>query len=205
MFRGRCSRVPGPARPREGCSRASLPPAPPRLRHEPADLPARRRLRLGGRESGAFAGAESGFRRSVRGRPAWQEVANNASGQECSMRQIATMSVLTALLVGLPLAEALAGEGCCRPGRRAYLYAPPANPWQAWRAYYGAQAEVSFARRTGRARYYAATGRALPSRYFGPPTNAYAEYYALNPYSYFNCPMARRGEGICPEPDFFKP
>jgi hypothetical protein len=49
-----------------------------------------------------------------------------------------------------------------------------------------------------------ATGRALPSRYFGPPTNYYAEHYALNPYAYFNCDMARRGEGICPEPDFFK-
>jgi hypothetical protein len=123
------------------------------------------------------------------------------------VRQIATVSALAALLVGMPLVEAMAGERCCRHGRRAYFYAPPslARPFEAWRAYYEAQAEVSFARRAGRARYYAATGRAIPSRYFGPPTNAYAEYYALNPYSYFNCPMARRGEGICPEPDFFKP
>ncbi|MFZ1106239.1 MAG: hypothetical protein WAN86_25820 [Hyphomicrobiaceae bacterium] len=120
------------------------------------------------------------------------------------MRQIATMSALAALLVGVPIVEALA-EGCCRPGRRAYFYAPPPlNPFAAWRAYYGAQAEVSFARRAGRARYYGATGRAVPSRYFGPPTNAYAEDYALNPYAYFNCPMARRGEGICADPDFFK-
>ena len=122
------------------------------------------------------------------------------------MRQIATVSALVALLVGLPLVEALA-QGCCRPGRRAYLYAPPPlrSPYQAWLAYYRAQDEVSFARRVGRANYYAATGRVIPSRYFGPPTNFYAEYYALHPYSYFNCPMARRGEGICPDPDFFKP
>jgi hypothetical protein len=121
------------------------------------------------------------------------------------MRQIATKFALAALLVALPVAEALA-EGCCRPARRAYFYAPPPlwSPFEAWRADYGAQAEISFARRAGRARYYAATGRAVPSRYFGPPTNAYAEDYALNPYAYFNCPLARRGDGICPDADFFK-
>jgi hypothetical protein len=119
------------------------------------------------------------------------------------MRRIATISALAALLVGASIVEALA-EGCCRPDRRVYFYAPPLNPFAAWRAYFEAQAEVSFARRAGRARYYAATGRAVPSRYFGPPTNAYADDYALNPYAYFNCPLARRGEGICTDPDFFK-
>jgi hypothetical protein len=123
------------------------------------------------------------------------------------VRKIATLSGIAALLAGLPLVEALAQDRCCGQGRRAHFYAPPTfvNPFEAWLGYYRAQAEVSFARRAGRARYYAATGRAVPSRYFGPPTNYYAEYYALNPYAYFNCPMARRGEGICPEPDFFKP
>jgi hypothetical protein len=121
------------------------------------------------------------------------------------MRPI-VMSALVALLAGLPLMEAVAGDRCCR-GRRAHLYAPRPvlGPFEYWRAYYEAQAEVSFARRAGRANYYVATGRVIPSRYFGPPTNAYAEYYALHPYAYFNCPLARRGEGICPEPDFFKP
>src|SRR5215471_13291785 len=53
------------------------------------------------------------------------------------MCRIATVSALVALLVGLPLVEALA-QGCCRPGRRAYLYAPPPlrSPYQAWLAYY---------------------------------------------------------------------
>ena len=115
------------------------------------------------------------------------------------MRRIATMSALAALMVGVPLLEASA-EGCCRAGRRAYLYAPQPfwSPFEAWRAYYGAQAEVSFAHRAGRAKYYAYTGRALPSRYFGPPTNYYAERYSLDPYTYFTCPLARRGDGICP-------
>jgi len=140
------------------------------------------------------------------------------------MRRIATVSALAALAVGLPLLEAEAGNGCCRHGRRAALhYAPPppppsawynapsryygvtANPWFAWRAYYDAQADVSFARRALRGSYYTAAGRAIPSRYFGPPTNYYAERYSLEPYSYFNCPLARRGDGICPDPDFFKP
>jgi hypothetical protein len=119
------------------------------------------------------------------------------------MRRIATIAGFAALLSGAAVLEASAGDGCCRNGRRAHLYAPPAyavpaNPWAAWRAYYGAQAEVSGARRAVRGNYYVATGRALPSRYFGPPTNYYAEQYALDPYSYFNCPLARRGEGICP-------
>lgn len=118
------------------------------------------------------------------------------------MHRIATVSVLAALLSGLPLLEAAAGNGCCRHARRAYFYAPPvyvapANPWAAWRARYEAQANLNFARRTARAYYYAATGRVPPARYFGPPTNYYAERYALEPYSYFNCPEARRGEGIC--------
>ena len=136
------------------------------------------------------------------------------------MRRIATFSALAALAVGLPLMQAEAGNGCCRHGRRAaYYYAPPstwfsapsryygvtANPWEAWRAYYDAQADVAGARRALRGSFYTATGRAVPSRYFGPPTNYYAERYSLEPYSYFNCPLARRGDGICPDPDFFKP
>jgi hypothetical protein len=136
------------------------------------------------------------------------------------MRRIATVSALAALAVGLPLLEADAGNGCCRHGRRAaFHYAPPpagfyapsryygvtARPWDAWRAYYDAQADVSGARRALRGSFYSATGRAVPSRYFGPPTNYYAEQYSLVPSSYFNCPLARRGDGICPDPDFFKP
>ena len=127
------------------------------------------------------------------------------------MRRIATVSALATLLAGLPLLEADAGNGCCRHGRRAAAtyappaaYAPVARPWEAWRAYYDAQAEISFARRAARGGYYTG-GRAIPSRYFGPPTNYYAERYSLEPYSYFNCPLARRGDGICPDPDFFKP
>jgi hypothetical protein len=117
------------------------------------------------------------------------------------MRRVATVSVLAALLVAVPILEASA-EGCCRNGRRAHFYGPPvyavpANPWAAWRAYYGAQAEISAARRTARANYYVATGRTIPSRYFGPPTNYYAESYAREPYSYFNCPLARSGAGVC--------
>src|SRR6185312_12889726 len=95
--------------------------------------------------------------------------------QGAPMRRIATVSALAALAVGLPLLEAEAGNGCCRHGRRAALhYAPPppppsawynapsryygvtANPWFAWRAYYDAQADVSFARRALRGRYYTA-------------------------------------------------
>jgi hypothetical protein len=117
------------------------------------------------------------------------------------MRHVTTVAALAALISGAVVLEASAGDGCCRH-RRAHLYAPPpyavpVNPWAAWRAYYSAQAEVSFARRAGRANWFAATGRAVPSRYFGPPTNAYAERYALDPYSYFTCPLARRGDGIC--------
>ena len=128
------------------------------------------------------------------------------------MRRIATIAALAALFAGAPVLgawEASAGDGCCRNGRRAYyraappVYVVPANPWAAWRAYYGAQAELSAARRAARGNYYVATGRTIPSRYFGPPTNYYAERYTLSPYAYFNCPLARRGEGICAEPDFF--
>lgn len=119
------------------------------------------------------------------------------------MRRIATMSALAAVFLVAPLVEALAGERCCRRSGRAHFYAPPPNPFAAWRSYYGAQAEIAAARRAGRANAYVATGRAVPSRYFGPPTNYYAEEYALNPYAYFNCPQARRGEGICAHADFF--
>ncbi|HWE15673.1 MAG TPA: hypothetical protein VG758_00605 [Hyphomicrobiaceae bacterium] len=117
---------------------------------------------------------------------------------QLTMHRIAPLSVLAALLSAVPLvAPASAGDGY-RYGKRAYFYAVPASPWDAWRAYYTTQAEISFARRAATANYYAATGRAPPARYFGPPTNYYAERYALDPYSYFNCPQARRGEGICP-------
>ena len=121
------------------------------------------------------------------------------------MYRIATIAALAALMSGLPLLEAAAGERY-RNGRPAYFYggpAPPsfyvapANPWAAWRSYYAAQAELSFARRAARANYYVATGRVPPARYLGPPTNYYAERYALEPYSYFTCPLARRGEGVC--------
>jgi hypothetical protein len=123
--------------------------------------------------------------------------------------RIAGISGLAALALSLPLLEAAAGERY-RHGRRAhyhaaptpYYYVPPASPWEAWRAFYDAQAELSFARRAARANYYVATGRVPPARYFGPPTNYYAERYATEPYSYFNCPLARRGEGICAQPDF---
>ena len=119
------------------------------------------------------------------------------------MRRIATIAGLAVLVSGAAITDAAAGDGCCRKPRRAYVHAPagyvvPVRPWDAWRAYYDAQAEVSGARRAIRGSYYAATGRALPSRYFGPPTNYYAEYYSLDPYTYFTCPLARRGEGICP-------
>ena len=121
------------------------------------------------------------------------------------MQRIVTIGALVVLMSGLPLLEAVAGERHGN-GRRAYfyggpappyVYAVPANPFAAWRAYYTAQAELSFARRAARANYYVATGRSPPARYFGPPTNYYAERYALDPYSYFNCPLARRGEGVC--------
>ena len=126
------------------------------------------------------------------------------------MRRIATVAALAALFAGVPVLgawEASAGDGCCRNGRRAYrapsAYAVPARPWAAWRAYYGAQAELSWARRAARGKHYVATGRAIPSRFFGPPTNYYAERYSLEPYAYFTCPLARRGEGVCAQPDFF--
>jgi hypothetical protein len=119
------------------------------------------------------------------------------------MRRIATISALAALLTGLPLIEAAAGERC-RHGRRGHCYyAAPYNSWDAWRAYYGAQGELSFARRAYRSRYFVARGYHPPGRYFGPPTNYYAESYALDPYAYFNCPLARRGAGICSQADFF--
>ena len=123
------------------------------------------------------------------------------------MRRIATVAALAALFAGVPVLgawEASAGDG---NGRRAYrappAYAVPARPWAAWRAYYGAQAELSWARRAARGKHYVATGRAIPSRFFGPPTNYYAERYSLEPYAYFTCPLARRGEGVCAHPDFF--
>jgi hypothetical protein len=168
----------------------------------------RRVASYGGREAEALPAANRGFARVLEGMgrgtrdPGAQFHRPN---QELPVRKIAALSALAALLAGLPLVEALAHDR--RHGRRAHLYGPSpyTNPYEYWLGYYRAQAEVSFARRAGRARYYAATGRAVPSRYFGPPTNYYAEYYALNPYAYFNCDLARRGEGICPEPDFFKP
>jgi hypothetical protein len=126
------------------------------------------------------------------------------------MRRIATIAALAALFAGVPVLEAWAGDGCCRNGRGAYYravppayYAVPANPWAAWRAYFGAQADLSAARRAARGNYFIATGRTIPSRYFGPPTNYYAERYALEPYAYFNCSLARTGAGICAQPDFF--
>jgi hypothetical protein len=114
------------------------------------------------------------------------------------MRRTAFISAVAILTTALPLVEASAG-GCHRHLRRGppcALYAP-GSPYEAWRAYYTAQAEISFARRAASANYYAATGRAPPARYFGPPTNSYAERYALEPNSYFTCPLARRGDGIC--------
>jgi hypothetical protein len=120
------------------------------------------------------------------------------------MRRIATLSLLAAALSATPLLSAAAGDGCCRHGRHGYRHAPPVaffvapvSPYADWRAYYEDQAELSFARRTARANAYVATGRAIPSRYLGPPTNYYAEQYALDPYTYFACPLARRGEGVC--------
>lgn len=112
------------------------------------------------------------------------------------MRRIATISALAALLSGLPLIEAEAHDryGYGRPG---YFYAAPVNPWAAWRAFYGAQADLSSARRAYRANAYVARGYRPPSHVFGPPTNYYAEQYAQEPYSYFTCPLARRGEGVC--------
>jgi hypothetical protein len=124
------------------------------------------------------------------------------------MRHVATISALALLMLGLPLADAEAGGRCCRHGRPVgYVVGPPAwlRPYEVWLAYYRAQAELSYARRAAQADFYVATGRALPSRYFGPPTNTYAEQYARDPYAYFSCPQARRGEGVCADPDFFKP
>jgi hypothetical protein len=113
------------------------------------------------------------------------------------MRRIATIAALAALFAGLPLIEASAGEGY-RYGRRAYAYYPsPYNSYAYWRAYYRAQADLSFARRAYRANYFVVRGYNPPSRYFRAPTNYYAEQYALDPYAYFNCPLARRGEGVC--------
>jgi hypothetical protein len=129
------------------------------------------------------------------------------------MRRIATITGLAVLMAGLPLIEAAAGERHrYRSGQRGYYYAAPVapyyvapvGPYEAWRAYYTAQAQVSFARRAARANYYVATGRAPPARYFGPPTNYYAERYSLEPYAYFNCPLARRGEGVCSQAEFFQ-
>ena len=114
------------------------------------------------------------------------------------MRRIVTISALAALLSGLPLIAAGAGDRSCSSRRAGCsYYTAPVSAYAAWLAYYRAQAELSFARRAARANYYVATGRAPPSRYFGPPTNYYAERYALEPYAYFNCPLARRGEGVC--------
>jgi hypothetical protein len=110
------------------------------------------------------------------------------------MRRTVTIVSLAALVSGLPLFEAEARDRA-RYGRPHY-YAAPANPWAAWRAYYGAQADLSFARRAYRANHYVARGY-NPPHALGPPTNYYAERYALEPYSYFSCPLARRGEGVC--------
>src|SRR5512145_2194703 len=102
------------------------------------------------------------------------------------MRRIATVSALAALLSGLPLIEAAAGE-VCRNGRRGHCHyaAAPYNSWAYWRGYYGAQADLAGARRTLRANHFVARGYNPPSRHFGPPTNYYAERSALDPYSYF--------------------
>jgi hypothetical protein len=134
------------------------------------------------------------------------------------MRRIATFSALAALLSGVPLIGASAGEGYPYNGRRApYLYGPapppppfnflygappygyaaPYNSWALWRGYYNAQADISFARRNFRANYHVGRGYNPPTRHIGPPTNYYAERYSLEPYSFFDCPLARRGEGIC--------
>jgi hypothetical protein len=127
------------------------------------------------------------------------------------MRRIATISALAALLTGLPLADASAGGGRRGPfgygpfgyGPFAYFFGPPAyNPaphrsYAFWLPYYREQAERSFARRAWRANYYVGHGYNPPSRQLGPPTNYYAERYALEPYSYFDCPLARRGDGVC--------
>ena len=114
------------------------------------------------------------------------------------MRRIAIVSALAALLSGLPLMEASAGE-VCRNSRRGHCYyaAAPYNSFAYWRAYYNAQADLAAARRAWRANHFVARGYNPPSRTFGPPTNYYAERYALDPYSYFVCPLARRGEGVC--------
>ena len=111
------------------------------------------------------------------------------------MRRIATIAALAALFSVLPLIEASARDGYRYRGPAYYV--APASPYAAWRAYYTAQAERSFARRAFRANYYVARGYVPPARYFGPPTNYYAERYSLEPYSYFTCPLARRGEGVC--------
>jgi hypothetical protein len=113
------------------------------------------------------------------------------------MRRIATISILAGLASGLPLIEASANEAWRRCGRAQHCYAAPYNGWALWRSYYGAQAELSFARRAFRANYYIARGYNPPSRYLGPPTNYYAERYSLDPYSYFSCPLAQRGDGVC--------
>jgi hypothetical protein len=122
------------------------------------------------------------------------------------MRRFATISVLAALLSGLPLINEAAAEGY-RNGRPyffgpayygpPYGYAAPHNSYAFWRSYYRAQADLSLARRNFRANYFVAHGYNPPSRVLGPPTNYYAERYTLDPYSYFVCPLARRGEGVC--------
>ncbi len=84
-----------------------------------------------------------------------------------------------------------------------YFFGPPsfnADPRRSyafWLPFYREQAERSFARRAWRANYYVGFGYNPPSRRLGPPTNYYAEDYAREPLSYFDCPLARRGEGIC--------
>ncbi|HEX5998903.1 MAG TPA: hypothetical protein VFZ16_05850 [Hyphomicrobiaceae bacterium] len=92
------------------------------------------------------------------------------------MRRAAIASVSALLVLGLLTVDAVAGDGCCRHARRGhagygYVYRAPANPFAAWRAYYGAQAEIASARRAATANWYVATGRAPPRRYYGPPTN----------------------------------
>jgi hypothetical protein len=131
------------------------------------------------------------------------------------MRRIATpiaaVSALAAVLLALAASPASAchrygrhpcGYGYYGYGYNGFGYGPGPRPFEAWRAYYDEQAARSYARRTASANFYVATGRALPSRYFGPPTNYYAERYSQNSYLYFFCDLARRGEGTCDDPEF---
>jgi hypothetical protein len=128
------------------------------------------------------------------------------------MRRIAIVSALAALLTGLPLGSASAEGGFGygpfgygpSGGPFAFFFGPPtytSAPYRSyafWLPYYREQADRSFARRAWRGNYFVAHGYNPPSRHLGPPTNYFAERYALEPLSYFDCPLARRGDGICP-------